>query len=104
MKIMIVDDSMAMRRIIRKTLRQAGFESHEYVEAENGAVALQTVRTAPPDLILCDWNMPEMSGIEFLTALRSEGTNIPFGFITSEGTDAMRQKALEAGANFLLAN
>ena len=103
MKILIVDDSTAMRRIVRRTLRQAGFGDHDVVEAENGLVALEKVSSEVPDLVLADWNMPEMSGIEFLEALRGKGDNTTFGFITSEGTDEMRQKAKDAGASFLLA-
>jgi two-component system, chemotaxis family, chemotaxis protein CheY len=103
MKIMIVDDSRAMRLIIRRTLRRAGYGNHEVVEMENGAVALDAVRADSPDLILCDWNMPEMSGIDLLKALRGEGINTTFGFITTEGTDAMRQLAMDSGASFLLA-
>ena len=103
MKILIVDDSTAMRRIVRRCLRQAGFGNHDVVEAENGAVALDLVGREQPDLILADWNMPEMSGIELLNSLRSKGNTVTFGFITSEGTDAMRGKASAAGAAFLLA-
>jgi two-component system chemotaxis response regulator CheY len=102
MKILIVDDSTAMRRIVQRTLRQAGFGDHTIIEAENGAIALQKVKSENPDLILADWNMPEMTGIDFLKAIRGQGINTCFGFVTSEGTDATRQLAKESGANFLL--
>jgi two-component system chemotaxis response regulator CheY len=102
MRILIVDDSMAMRRILQRTLRQAGHGHHEVVEAENGKAALASVRSQAPDLILCDWNMPEMSGIELLQTLRAQGYAIPFGFVTSESTEEMRQLALGAGARFFL--
>jgi len=103
MKIMIVDDSRAMRRIVSRTIRQAGHKNFEAVEAEDGATALEIVRREKPDLILSDWHMPVMSGLEFKQALDAEGFSIPFGFVTSEGTEAMRRRAAEAGANFLLA-
>ena len=103
MKILIVDDSLAMRRIVRRTLRQAGYGDHECVEAENGKIALEKVAAEKPDLVLCDWNMPEMNGIEFLRALRAQGDSTPFGFITTEGTEDMRNEARDAGAAFLLA-
>ena len=103
MKILIVDDSRAMRRIVQRTLRQAGFEGHDIVEAENGAQALEQVHAENPDLILCDWHMPEMNGIEFKTALNAEGNETPFGFVTSESTQEMLDQAAEAGACFLLA-
>ncbi len=103
MKILIVDDSRAMRRIIQRTLRQAGFKGHDIVEAENGAEALDLVKSETPDLILSDWHMPVMSGIDFKRALNDADITIPFGFVTSENTKEMRDVAAEAGADFLLA-
>ncbi len=103
MKILVVDDSRAMRRIVQRTIRQAGFTGHDIVEAENGKEALEIVKSDPPELILCDWHMPEMSGIEFLQAMNAEGIDIPFGFVTSESTEEMLGQAGEAGARFLLA-
>ena len=103
MKILIADDSRVMRQIVIRTLRQAGHGGHEIVEAENGREALDMVRAESPDLVLSDWNMPEMNGIEFLQALRAEGNNVTFGFVTSEGSDAMRQQAAASGALFLIA-
>jgi len=102
MKILIVDDSLAMRKIVQRTMRQAGFINHDFCEAINGRAALESIESSAPDFILADWNMPEMSGMELLKALRSKGINIPFGFITSEGTDEMKQRALDAGASFLI--
>ncbi len=103
MKILIVDDSKAMRMIVTRTLRQAGFGEHEFAEAENGAEGLAHVQANAPDLVLSDWNMPEMTGIEFLQALRAAGNEVRFGFVTSESTDAMRGLASESGALFLIA-
>jgi two-component system, chemotaxis family, chemotaxis protein CheY len=103
MKILIVDDSKAMRMIVRRTLQQAGFEQgHVVSEATNGAEALSAIRSSCPDLVLSDWNMPEMSGIELLTQLRAEGVAVKFGFVTSEGTERMRAEADAAGALFLI--
>ena len=103
MKILVVDDSRAMRRIVSRTIRQAGYDGHEIVEAENGREALEVVKAENPDLILSDWHMPEMTGIEFLRALNAEGIEIPFGFVTSESTSEMVDMATEGGALFLLA-
>lgn len=103
MKILITDDSKAMRMIVVRTLRQAGFSGHEVIEAENGREGFEKARSEEPDLILCDWNMPEMSGIEFLRALRGTGSQIPFCFVTSEGSEEMRTMAAEAGAIGLIA-
>jgi two-component system chemotaxis response regulator CheY len=101
-KILIVDDSKAMRMIVLRTLRQAGIGDHEYSEAPNGADALKLVESGAFDLVLSDWNMPEMSGIELLRALRSVGSKVHFGFITSESNEDMKRTAIEAGARFLV--
>ncbi len=102
MKILIVDDSTAMRMIVRKTMRLAGFDGHEYSEAEDGAKALTAIKAAAPDLVLSDWNMPNMTGIELLEHLTKDGISINFGFVTTEATPDMRQRAAAAGAKFLI--
>lgn len=102
-RILVVDDSKAMRLIVRRTLRQAGFAELEVDEAANGVEALAAIDKAQPDLVLSDWNMPEMNGHEFLTALRARGNRVPFGFITTESTPEMKAKASDAGALFLIA-
>lgn len=101
--VMIVDDSRVMRQIVIRTLRQAGYDDWETIEASDGAEGLELALAEQPDLILSDWNMPTMSGLDFLRALRSRGSDIPFAFVTSEGSEEMRQQALEAGALFLVA-
>ncbi len=103
MKILIADDSRVMRQIVIRTLRQAGFAGHDIVEAENGRELVDLARSESPDLILSDWNMPEMNGIDALATLRGSGSAIPFGFVTSEGSDDMRARAEAAGALFLIA-
>ncbi len=103
MRVLIVDDSKAMRMIVMRTLRQAGFNDLEMQEASNGSEALTAIRSAVPDLVLSDWNMPEMNGIDLLRTLKSEGSQVRFGFVTSEGTPEMRQTAKDAGALFLIA-
>jgi len=102
MRILIVDDSKAMRMIVARTVRQAGFGTSTLEEAVNGAEALKTIQGSTPDLVLCDWNMPEMNGIELLQTLRSEGNIVKFGFVTSEGTTEMRQLAMNCGASFFI--
>jgi len=103
MKILVVDDSKAMRMIVTRTLRQAGFGGHEIVEAVNGAEGLAVVSKGGFDLVLSDWNMPEMNGYDFLLAVRASGSKVAFGFVTSESTSSMRQQATDGGANFLIA-
>src|ERR1700750_3117134 len=101
-KILIVDDSKAMRMIVRRSLIQAGFTNLEVIEANNGAEALQIVEQQSPDIVLSDWNMPEMKGIELLRSLRAKGRNVPLGFITSESSPEIHQQAVDSGASFVI--
>jgi two-component system, chemotaxis family, chemotaxis protein CheY len=101
--ILVVDDSKAMRLIVRRTLRQAGFGDFEVEEAANGLEALERIGKAAPALVISDWNMPEMNGIELLRELNARKLSVRFGFVTTEGTADMRAMADEAGALFLIA-
>jgi two-component system chemotaxis response regulator CheY len=103
MKILIADDSKVMRQIVTRTLRQAGFDGHDLVEAVDGSDAFTKVADEQPDLVLSDWNMPGMTGIELLDRLRSSGSSVKFGFVTSEGSPEMRERAEASGALFLIA-
>ena len=102
MKILIVDDSKAMRMIVRRTLRHAGYGDHSVEEATNGKEALEIIQNSPPDLVLSDWNMPEMSGLQLLEAVKEQAIPVKVGLVTSQGTGEMRAQANEAGALFLL--
>ncbi|GAA1800903.1 chemotaxis response regulator CheY [Luedemannella flava] len=102
MKILVADDSRVMRQIVTRTLRQAGFGDHDVVEAADGRQAFDAVNAEAPDLVISDWNMPEMTGIEVLNALRAGGSRVPFGFVTSECTPQMQQAAQDAGALFFI--
>jgi two-component system chemotaxis response regulator CheY len=102
-KILVVDDSKAMRMIVIRTLRQAGYAGLEITEAMDGVEAFGLVSSKKPDLILSDWNMPERNGIELLQALRAAGNRTPFCFVTSEGSDEMRAAAEQSGALGLIA-
>lgn len=101
MRILIADDSNVMRQIVKRTLRQAGYDA-DITEAGNGREAFESVAASTPDLVLSDWNMPEMTGLDLLNALRAAGNAVPFGFITSESSPEMRQKAASAGARFFV--
>jgi two-component system, chemotaxis family, chemotaxis protein CheY len=101
-QILIVDDSKAMRMIVRRTLKQAGFDHYQVAEACNGAEALTKLTHELPSLVLSDWNMPEMSGYDLLLQIRAANIAVPFGLITTEGTPEMRAKAADAGALFLI--
>ena len=102
MKILIVDDSTAMRLMIIRTLRQAGLSDHDFSQAEDGEKGLAFVRSESPDLVLADWNMPNMTGIEMLESIRGDGNDVKTGFITTEATSNMRARASAAGALFLV--
>ena len=103
MKILVVDDSKAMRAIVKRALstldRVAGAQ---IIEAADGREAFGAVQSERPDLILSDWNMPEMNGIELLQALNDAGTSVTFGFVTSESTPEMHELARAHGAKFLV--
>ncbi len=107
MKILVVDDSKAMRMIVKRTIRKAGFTGHEFIEASNGAEAYKMITgdntDNQPDLVMSDWNMPRMTGIDLAERLQRENVEVPFGFVTSEGTKEMRDRASNAGALFLIA-
>jgi len=102
MDILLVDDSKTMRMILQRAIRQAGFRELTVAEAENGAQALEKLRGVKPRLVLSDWNMPEMSGIDLLNQLRAEENPVPFGFITSETSKGIRDLAMSSGATFLI--
>jgi len=101
-KILIVDDSATMRKIIMRVLRQADFQSETIVEASNGVEGLQRLVSDPDiQLILSDINMPEMNGIDFVKAVRTKHDKdaLPVVMITTEGGEAMVSTAMSCGAN-----
>ncbi len=96
MKILVVDDSALQRKMIIQIIRKAGFQD-EVLEAADGQEAIQLLGTNYKDigLVLCDWNMPNMSGGEFLEGVGKvpQVAKIPFFMVTSEGTDAKIKEA-----------
>ena len=97
---LIVDDSSVMRKIVDRSLRQAGIEISQTFEAGNGAEALTVLQDTRVDLILCDINMPVMDGLEFIKQLPTvENANgVPVVMITTEGSEAHVVQALACGA------
>jgi two-component system chemotaxis response regulator CheY len=98
---LIVDDSSVMRKIVERSLRQAGLSLSQVFEAGNGAEALASIEANPVDLILCDINMPVMDGLEFvrqLSAMGGAAKQIPVVMITTEGSEGHVVQALSAGA------
>jgi two-component system chemotaxis response regulator CheY len=101
-KILIVDDSKTMRMIVKRALRQAGFEDHDVVEAGDGVEALAVIQEESPDVVLSDWNMPNMNGLQLIQAVQEAQYPVKFGFVTSEATPEMQKTASENGALFLI--
>lgn len=99
-RVLIVDDSAVMRKIVERSLRQAGLDLSDVQEAGNGVEALASVQRGVPDLILSDINMPAMDGLEFLKQLQTVETakGVPVVMITTEGSEARVVEALSVGA------
>ena len=97
---LIVDDSSVMRKIVERSLRQAGLSISKILEASNGAEALAAVQNNKVDLILCDINMPVMDGLEFVRQLSGveHAKGVPVVMITTEGSEGHVVQALSAGA------
>jgi two-component system, chemotaxis family, chemotaxis protein CheY len=103
MKILVVDDSKAMRAIVKRALSSLDRVAGATIfEAADGKEGFDTVEAESPDLVLSDWNMPEMTGIEFLQALNAAGITPTFGFVTSESTPEIHALAKAHGAKFLV--
>jgi len=99
MKILTVDDFSTMRRIIKNLLRQLGYTN--ILEAEDGISALAQLKQGKVDLVIADWNMPNMDGLELLKIMRNnqELKDIPVLMITAEGIKEKVIHAVKAGVN-----
>jgi len=99
MKVLVVDDFSTMRRIVKNILRQIGFTNIE--EAENGNDALVKLKRDKYDLVISDWNMPNMTGLDLLKAIRSDQDlcNIPVLMVTAEAKKENVIEAIKAGVN-----
>jgi two-component system chemotaxis response regulator CheY len=99
MKILVVDDFSTMRRIIKNLLRDLGFTNTE--EADDGQTALPMLKTGKFDFLVTDWNMPGMTGIELLAAVRADDSlkNMPVLMVTAEAKRDQIVAAAQAGVN-----
>jgi two-component system chemotaxis response regulator CheY len=97
---LIVDDSSVMRKIVERSLRQAGIELSHVMEAGNGMEALVAIQQKRPDLILSDINMPTMNGLEFVKQLQAVVgmKDVPVVMITTEASESHVVEALSYGA------
>ncbi len=102
MNILIVDDSRAMQTIVKRIVVQAGYEHAEFAMADSGDQALSLIRQQKPDLVLLDWHMPGLSGLDVLTALHSEKIAVCVGLVTTERTPQKIAAARKAGAKFVI--
>jgi len=101
MKILVVDDFSTMRRIVRNLLVDLGFKTTMIKEADDGNNALAMLRSMPFDLVVTDWNMPNMTGIDLLRSIREEERikAMPVLMVTAENNRAQIVAAAEAGVN-----
>jgi two-component system, chemotaxis family, chemotaxis protein CheY len=98
-KIMVVDDFATMRKVIRNLLKQVGYEN--IVEAEDGVIALRTLKSQKIDFVVSDWNMPNMTGLELLKAVRADEDlkSTPFLMVTAEALQDNVIAAVKAGVS-----
>jgi len=98
-KILVVDDFATMRKVVRNLLKQGGYD--DIVEAEDGVMALKALKSQKIDVVVSDWNMPNMSGLELLKAVRADAelTKIPFLMVTAEALQDNVVAAVKAGVN-----
>lgn len=99
LKILVVDDFSTMRRIVKNILRQIGFSNID--EAEDGNGALSKLRSDKYELVISDWNMPNMTGLDLLKAIRADGVlnNIPVLMVTAEAKKENVVEAIKHGVN-----
>jgi two-component system chemotaxis response regulator CheY len=102
MRVLIVDDSSTMRRIIGNVVQQLGVSREDFDEAEDGVVAWKLLEQNSYDVVLTDWNMPNMNGLQLVQKIRGEENNhkgVPIIMITTEGGKGEVIAALKAGVN-----
>ncbi len=99
MRVLVVDDFSTMRKIIKGIMRKLGFTNLE--EAEDGTTALPKLKADKYDFVISDWNMPNMNGLEFLKAIRSDEDlkELPFLMVTAEAKKENILDAIKSGAN-----
>ena len=97
MKALVVDDSMTIRRIVIKALAEVGIA--ESVEAGDGDDAVTATKAGPFDVVLMDWNMPKMSGLDAVKAIRPPRVKTPIIMVTTEAEKTRVIEAIKAGVN-----
>lgn len=102
LKFLVVDDSKAMQTIVQRVLANAGYQDHDFKFASNGKQALNEIMSWRPDMVLLDWHMPEMTGIEVIEKVKELELGTRIGFITAEKNENSIRRAKEAGAMFVI--
>lgn len=103
LRFLVVDDSRAIQAIVKRAIANCGYSPLEVQTAQDGEQALDLIEQFKPDLVITDWHMPKVSGLEMVQALRQMGhDNIRVGFVTTERTPSMLEEAISNGALFIL--
>lgn len=97
---LLVDDSGPMRSVIKRTLKAAGYASSEFLEAANGKEALELMRNDWIDIVITDYNMPVMDGLDFVKTMKSDDLlkDIPVIVVSTEGNETMIKQFIDSGA------
>lgn len=98
--ILIVDDSLPMRSVIKRTFKAAGYASSEFHDAANGKEALELMKNSWIDIVMTDYNMPVMNGLELIKTLKKDDLlkDIPVVIVSTEGNDAKIKEFMDSGA------
>ncbi len=98
--ILIVDDSLPMRSVIKRTIKAAGYGSGDLLEAANGQEAIDLLKKSWVDIIMTDYNMPVMNGLELIQAIKKDeiSKDIPVVVISTEGNESKIQEFMDSGA------
>jgi CheY-like chemotaxis protein len=104
MKLLIVDDSFATRRLIINSLRMGGLKVSSVKEAGDGLEAMAAVGSEPPDLIVCDLNMPKLDGLKFIKMLRQkyDAKKVKIVLLTARASKPIEKMALDSGAQLVM--
>ena len=103
LKFLIVDDSRAIQAIVSRAVQQCGYQPLEIEFASDGRMGLEALKTFTPDLVITDWHMPHMSGLEMVQTMRQLGhLKLRVGFVTTERTERLLNEAIRNGAMFIV--
>lgn len=102
MKVLIVDDSLATLEIIKRSLEKFNYRKLMIEKTNHARKAMHLISTWKPDIVLTDWNMPDMTGLQLINAIKQQGLNIKVAMVTTVDEESQIDLALQAGALFVL--